>query len=94
MLDQIKRWLGLEELSEHEKDALRREHRRLDKKRQAKRRKLKNRPSGGGKKKEDPVAKRLLHEIQDLERRQQEIEKRLGEDPSSGRPTSRRGSPR
>lgn len=94
MLERIKRWLGLEELSEHERDALKREHRRLEKKKQTKRRKLESRPTGGGKKKEDPVAKRLVHEISDLEKRQDEIEDRLGEDPSSGRPQSRRGRPR
>lgn len=94
MLDRIKRWLGLRELSEHERHALRREYARLEEKRATKRRKLEQRPTRGGKKKEDPVAKRLVHEIRDIERRQEEIEEELGEDPTSDRPASRRGSPR
>ncbi len=94
MLDFLKNLLGFEELSEHEKDVLRRKHARLEQKRQQKRRQLKSRPTKGGKKKEDPVAKRLLHEIQDLEKEQRDIEKRLGEDLDTQRPQSRRGRPR
>lgn len=94
MIERIKRWLGLGSLSEYEKEALRREHARLEKKIAKKRRKLNQRPTRGGKKKEDPVAKRLVHEISDIERRQDEIEAKLGEDLSSDRPVSRRGSPR
>lgn len=94
MLNRIKQWLGLDDLSEHEKDVLRREYRRLEKKRQTKRSTLKSRPTRGGKKKEDPVAKRLTHEISSIKRRQKEIEDRLGEDLSSEQPRSRRRSRR
>ncbi len=90
VLDAVKRWLGLEELSEHEKDVLRRKHERLEEKRRAKRRQLKSRPTKGGKKKEDPIAKRLLHEIKDIEKEQKRIRKRIGEDIEPNRPRSRR----
>lgn len=90
VLDAVKRWLGLEELSEHEKDVLRRKHERLEAKRQTKRQQLKSRPTKGGKKQEDPIAKRLLHEIKDIEKEQKRIRKRIGEEIETERPRSRR----
>lgn len=90
VLDAVKRWLGLEELSEHEKDVLRRKHERLEQKRRSKRRQLKSRPTKGGKKQEDPIAKRLLHEIKDIEKEQKRIRKRIGEELGTDETRSRR----
>lgn len=94
VLDFLKRLIGLESLSEHEKDVLRRKHRKLEKQRMAKRKQLHQRGAKGGKKQEDPVAKRLMHEISEIEKEQRDIEKRLGEDLGDEGPRSRRGRPR
>jgi len=94
VLDLLRRLLGLEDLSEHEKDVLRRKHAKLAKEHQRKRSQLHARGTKGGKKEEDPVAKRLRREISELESEMADIEKRLGEDLGSDRPESRRGRPR
>lgn len=92
MLAKLKRWLGLvEEAEGYEREALKREYRRLERKIQRRERELEDTPTAKSKKKQNPKAKRLVEEVRKLRKRQSEVETRLGGAPETGSGARRRG---
>lgn len=90
VLETVKRWLGLvDEAEGYEREALEREYRRLERKIQRRKRELEETPTAKSKKKQNPKAKRLIDEVRKLEKRQREVETRLGGPPDTG-PEARR----
>lgn len=96
MIDRIKRWLGAEEPSEYEKDTLRREYRRLEEKIARIESEMGHVTCTSCPKSLKPQARKLLDKKRAHEKRQAEIEDKLGEtvqtSASSGRKSRRRSS--
>ncbi len=91
MLRKLKQWLGLvEEAEGYEREALKREHRRLERKIQKRERELEQTPTAKSKKKQNPKAKRLIDEVRKLRKRQNEVESRLGGKPERDSQARRR----
>lgn len=91
VLGKLKRMLGLvDEAEGYERQALEREYRRLEKKIQRRQRELEDTPTAKSKKKQNPKVKQLLGKIRKLEKRQREIEAKLGGPPDTAGSKSRR----
>lgn len=94
VLSKVKRWLGLEELSEYERHTLEQEYRRLEEKIQRIESNLGQVHCKSCPKDLNPKAERLLAKKRSHEKRQDEIEARLGETPTTSARSSRRSSKR
>jgi hypothetical protein len=96
VLDRIKRWFGGSDLSEYEKDTLRREYRRLDEKIARIESQMEHVSCSSCPKSLKPEARKLLDKKRAHEDRQDEIEAKLGEavetSDSTGQRKSRRSS--
>jgi predicted nuclease with TOPRIM domain len=91
VLGKFKRWLGLvDEAEGYEREALKREYRRLERKIQRRERELEETPTAKGKKKQNPKARRIIDEVRKLRKRQSEVETRLGGPPDTGGEARRR----
>lgn len=91
----VKRWLGLEELSEYERHTLEEEYRRLEEKIQRIDGELGHVHCKSCPKSLNPKAERLLNKKRSHEKRQDEIASRLGETPTTTTgQSSRRASKR
>lgn len=78
VLDRIKQLLGFETVDEHERDLLEREYLRIEKKLHQTEQRLGTVHCSTCTKEEDPHAKRLMSKRRSLEKRQKEIERKLG----------------
>lgn len=90
MLDRIKRWLTGSNLSEYEKETLRREYRRLDEKIASLEAELDHVNCSSCPKSLKPQARKLLDKKRKHEDRQAEIEAELGESVESSASTPRK----
>lgn len=93
VLDFLKNLFGGGQVEGYERQVLEREHRKLSAKIAAKRDELSGVKTTKSKKKMNPRAKQLLSEIDRLEKRQREIERKIGGKPE-GQTKSRRKSRR
>lgn len=90
MLDRIKQLLGLATVDGHEREVLEREYLRIEKKLDQTKKRIDQVHCVGCAKEEDPQAKRLLSKRSRLEKRQQEIEAKLGGVPEQVRARRKR----
>jgi predicted nuclease with TOPRIM domain len=90
-LGNLQRWLGLvDEAEGYEREALKREYRRLERKIQRRERELEETPTAKSKKKQNPKVRRILDEVRKLRKRQDEVEAKLGGAPDTGGSARRR----
>lgn len=94
VLAKIKRWLGVDDLSEYERETLVREYRQLEDKIAKIEGQLGTVNCKSCPKSLNPKAERLLAKKRSHEDRQEEIVDRLGETPTTKRRDSRRASKR
>ena len=94
VLAKVKRWLGLDDLSDYERHTLEEEYRRLEEKIQRIESDLGTVNCKSCPKSLNPKAERLLAKKRSHEERQAEIEQRLGETPTTTGRGSRRESKR
>jgi hypothetical protein len=94
VLAKVKRWLGLEDLSDYERHTLEEEYRRLEDKIQRIEGELGHVHCKSCPKSLNPKAERLLNKKRSHEKRQAEIEDRLGHAPETKGRSSRRASKR
>jgi predicted nuclease with TOPRIM domain len=91
VLGKLKQWLGLvDEAEGYEREALKREYKRLERKIQRRERELEDTPTAKSKKKQNPKARRLIDEMRKLRKRQDEVETKLGGPPKTGGQARRR----